>query len=129
MMNIEKLQQKYTALYGIEGCAEGELGFIEHALDNKLPEDFKEIASFYSGGFLGGISHYKIASSGDATNIVQETLRIRSAIGLGKEFIVLAEPSGSIIVLDVLRRPAVIWCDAVDADNINTMNFSNKPDT
>lgn len=128
MSDIKRLRDTYTSLYGVEGCSNVELEKIEQSLGVNFPEDFKEIANFYSGGLLGGISHYEIANTSEATNITQETLRIRGAIGLDEKFVVLAEPSGSIIVLNVSGRPAVIWCDAVEVENLNTMVFSNKPD-
>jgi hypothetical protein len=101
MTDIADLKKKYIALYGAEGCTAEELLRIEAALDVQLPDDFKMISELYSGGFLGGISHHEIATHGEATNIVQETLRIRKAIGLNKALVVLAEPSGSLVVLDV----------------------------
>lgn len=127
MTDVADLKQKYIALYGTEGCTAEELLRIEAALDVQLPDDFKMISEFYNGGFLGGISHHEIATHGEATNIVQETLRIRKAIGLNKAFIVLAEPSGSLIVLDVRGNPSVIWCDAVEADGLKVMGFVNEP--
>jgi len=128
MTDIVGLKGKYIELYGVEGCSTKELAKIEDALNVQLSHDFKKISEFYSGGFFGGISHHEIAIRGEAANIVQETLRIREAAGLNNEFIVLAEPSGSIIVLDVRGKSSVIWCDAVEVDCLNTMEFITKPD-
>ncbi len=127
-MNFPDLKNRYSAIYGAEPCSEDELHNVEKALGLELPDDFKQVSRFYSGGLLGGISHHEIAASGDAANVVDETLRIRAAIGLEQHYVVLAEPSGSIIVLDVSGQPAVIWCDAVDAVNINSRRFSTVPD-
>jgi len=127
MTDIVGLKGKYIELYGVEGCSTEELAKIEDALNVQLPHDFKKISEFYSGGFFGGISHHEIAIRSEAANIVQETLTIRQAAGLNNKFIVLAEPSGSIIVLDV-RGKSVIWCDAVEVDCLNTMEFITKPD-
>ncbi|RAU45523.1 MULTISPECIES: SMI1/KNR4 family protein [unclassified Pseudomonas] len=129
MTDIAKLKDKYIAIYGFEGCSAEELRQIEDALGVRLPDDFKIISEFYSGGFLGGISHHEIAAHGEATNIVQETLRIRAATGLSQDYVVLAEPSGSLIVLNVTRPPSVIWCDAVEVNKLNTMEFVNEPDS
>lgn len=128
MVNIDRLKEKYTEIYGVEACPVEALNFLEKELGLKVPDDFKEISRFYSGGLLGGISHYEIAGSEVATSIVQETLRLRGAIGLNKEYIVLAEPSESLIVLNVSGVPAVIWCDAIDAININSKSFETQPD-
>lgn len=128
MTDIAELKKKYIALYGAEGCAAEELLRVEDALNVQLPDDFKMISEFYSGGLLGGISHHHLATHSEATNIIQETLQIRDAIGLNKAFIILAEPSGSLILLDVRGNPSVIWCDAVEADSLNSMEFVNEPD-
>ena len=129
MLNIKDLEKRYIELYGKEPCSEMALKEIEDKLDIELPSDFKEIACFYSGGLLGGVSHHEIASAGCATNILNETMRLRESIRLDNHFVVLAEPSESIIVLNVSEVPAVIWCDAVDAININSASYNNQPDT
>ena len=129
MVEIIELKDRYDAIYGCEPVDEEVISKIEAELDLKLPLDFKEISLFYSGGFLGGVSHHEIACVGEATNILQETLRLRDAIGLGHNFIVIAEPSESLIVLNVRSSPNVIWCDAVEAKNLNSMNFVNQPNT
>jgi len=127
MINIIELKCRYDAIYGCEPVGEGVISKIEGELDLNLPRDFKEISLFYSGGFLGGVSHHEIACVGDATNIVQETLRLRGAIGLGHNFVVISEPSESLIVLNLAGSPAVIWCDAVESKNLNSMDFVNQP--
>ncbi|UFH51178.1 SMI1/KNR4 family protein [Pseudomonas sp. KNUC1026] len=128
MVDIDELKGNYLSKYGAEPCSEAEFKRIESALSVKLPDDFKRISMFYSGGLLGGISHHEIASKGEAATIVEETLRIRAAIGIDRRFVVLAEPSGSVIVLNVSGKPSVVWCDAVDARNINSFDFSAQPD-
>ncbi len=132
MANIQKLKEHYTRIYGNEPVRTDTLKIIEDKLGIELSPDFKEIAGFYSGGFLGGISHHAIAAEGAATNIVDETLRIRKAIGLVDSFVVIAQPSESLIVLNVDKEngyPEVVWCDAVEAKNLNAYDFMNAPDT
>ncbi|RJG37254.1 SMI1/KNR4 family protein [Motilimonas pumila] len=129
MVDIIDLKNRYDAIYGCEAVDERVVSNIEVQLGLTLPSDFKEISLFYSGGLLGGVSHHEIACIGDATNIVQETLTLRDAIGLQDNFIVIAEPSESLIVLNVAGNPSVIWCDAVEAKNLNSMNFANQPET
>lgn len=126
MINIDDLKERYKSIYGLEGCSVKVLREIEKVLETKLPTDFKEIANFYSGGLLGGISHYEIASAEGASAILQETLRLRKAVGINKDYVVLAEPPGSLIVMNVVS--GVLWCDANDAENINSKAFENEPD-
>ncbi|WP_346397695.1 SMI1/KNR4 family protein [Pseudomonas syringae] len=128
IFNIESLKEKYKAYYDLDSGSKETLESIEKELAIKLPLDFKQIAMFYNGGLLGGISHHAISSDTNPLNIVDETLRLRKSINLADDYIVLAEPAESIIVLDVSSVPAVIWCDAIDAidaidaENINTKN-------
>lgn len=129
MVNIGSLEKRYGAIYGSEPCGDGVIVEIEAILGIQLPDDFKEVANFYSGGFLGGISHHEIANIGEATNIVQETIRLRESVGLAENYVVIAEPSESLIVLNIKGKPAVIWCDAVEAKSINSRIFNNEPDT
>ena len=129
MVDIDTLRKRYIAEFGDEPCSSQVLSDVESALDVQLPEDFKQISTFDSGGYLGGISRHEIACMGDATNIVRETLRLRDSIGLDSNYIVIAEPAESLIVLNTTGKPAVIWCDAVEAKNINSQEFINLPDT
>ncbi len=129
MIDIGVLKKRYITEFGEEPCKPKVLLEIESVLNVKLPNDFKEIASFYSGGFLGGISHHSLAIKGEATSIVQETLRIREAISLDNDYLVLAEPPESIIVMKCTGSPAILWCDAVEVRNINSQKFENTPDT
>jgi len=127
MLDINGLEVRYAKIHGGEGCQPDVLLSIEKLLGVKLPSDFVAIAKFYSGGLLGGISHHDVGIDGDATNIVRETFRLRQAVDLTPEFIVLAEPSESLIVLHICGEPAVIWCDSVDAMNISLMAYENPP--
>ncbi len=120
---IEK-RLKYEELYGHEPCDECAIEQIEKTLGIKLPNDFKLISDFYSGGSLGGISHYDISST--EYSILTETLRLRNSIGLLHKYVVIAEPASGLIVLNVDNNN-VIWCDATDAENLNT-DSCNNPD-
>jgi hypothetical protein len=57
-MSIGQLRDQYIILFGQEPAKDGVLDQIERELDVVLPTDFREICSFYSGGIVGGISHY-----------------------------------------------------------------------
>lgn len=130
MTAIGDLKTRYVDFFGIEPAEIGELDRIESALGVVLPVDFKQISAFYSGGLTGGISHHAIAAGGSANNVVDETIRIRSAVELPKRFIVLAEPAESIVLLNTNNDEninAVIWCDAVDIRNVGNSEFSTPP--
>jgi hypothetical protein len=124
---MEQLTKRYRALYPLEGTSAIELKIIENKLDIKLPDDFKEIAQFYSGGLLGGISHFSISDEADPT-ITGETLRLRQQIGLLHKYVVLAEPPSSLIVMDTAGTPAVLWVDATDAEHLGKRALATPPD-
>jgi len=128
MQTLNFLKVRLAKLYDFESCSKYDLDSVEELLGINLPEDFRAVAGFYRGGLLGGISHYEIASSTNWANVVDETIRLRSTINLSHDYVVLAEPPGSLIVLNISNAPAVIWCDAVDAENINSQCFSTEPD-
>ncbi|MBC3948939.1 SMI1/KNR4 family protein [Pseudomonas sp. DOAB1069] len=127
-MSINNLKEKYLSLHKADTSSAEEIRWVENALSVSLPDDFKEIATFYTGGFLGGISHHAFFSAANPLNIVSETLRLRKAINLAKEYIVLAEPAESLIVMNLSAPPAIIWCDANDAEHLGTGEFSTPPD-
>ena len=82
---------------------------------------------------LGGVSHNAIDTSGPATNVVEETLRLRSAINLPQRFVVLSEPPNSLVVLDCKCRatnaPTVIWCAAHDVERFGDLTAMSNPET
>ncbi|WP_156395561.1 SMI1/KNR4 family protein [Paenibacillus sp. Root52] len=129
MSSIEEIHERYIQLCPEDGIDENVLKKIEEILQLKLPDDFRDIAKFYSGDLLGGISCFAFAYKDIAPNIVDETLRLRNAIKLPSNFVVLAEPPNSIIIMDTQNNPSIIWCDATDVERIVTMSFISPPDT
>lgn len=125
---INKLRNKYTSLYGnIDGIAKAYLAKIENELQIKLPNDFCEIASFYSGGMIGGKDIYSFVGT-DPTSMIGETLRIRKAVGLPSRFVVIAEHDMSIIVMDTENTPSIIWLDSVEITKLAEQDFISIPD-
>lgn len=128
MERIKELKERYLNLQPSDGVNDAILSEIESTLNVKLPSDFCEIASFYSGGYLGGISNYSFSNNNDgSTNIIEETIKLRNCINLPLRYIVLAEPPESIIVMDTENIPSIIWCDAVEVTKLNDKSFITKP--
>lgn len=128
MENLERLKERYLKLYPSDGVDKEVLSKTENILKVSLPRDFCEIASFYSGGYLGGISNHSFSDADGSTNIIEETIRLRNTINLPLKFIVLAEPTESLIVMDTKDTPSIIWCDAVEASRLGSKSFVSKPD-
>jgi hypothetical protein len=124
---IKELKERYLNLQPSDGVNDAILSEIESTLNVKLPSDFCEIAAFYSGGYLGGISNYSFSNNDGSTNIIEETIKLRNSINLPLRYIVLAEPPESIIVMDTENIPSIIWCDAVEVTKLNDKSFITKP--
>lgn len=124
---VRALHARYAAWFGDEPAGAGACAAIEQALGLVLPLDLQRISSFYRGGLLGGFSHHEIGDQGSADNVVAETRRLRASAGLPREFLVLAEPPESLIVLRTMADAAadtpVIWCSAVDVARLAGMQL------
>ncbi|QQP15016.1 SMI1/KNR4 family protein [Lysinibacillus agricola] len=118
---------KYRVLYDIDGISNDYLDKIEYDLQIKLPNDFREVSSFYSGGDVGGKNIHSFLFS-DSTNLIGETLRIREAVGLPSRFVVIAEQDESIIVMDTENKPSIIWLDSVEITKLEEQDFISEPD-
>lgn len=127
MIDFLELKNKYLEVFPVDALNLEELDNIETKLGVTLPDDFKQITKFFSGGSVGGIEFYDFKIDNDI-NIIGETLRLREVIDLPKQYIVLAEPPESIVIIDTKNIPVVIWCDAIDVENIASNNYSTQPD-
>ena len=105
----------------LEGCSNDDLHKVELNLDITLPDDFKEISLLYSIDYLGGISNYQVVRDGNTLNLIDETLRIRNAIGLPHEYVFLAELDSSAILLNTVKSPHVIWVDSIAIGRLNQL--------
>ena len=105
----------------LEGCSNDDLHKVELNLDITLPDDFKEISLLYSIDYLGGISNYQVVRDGNTLNLIDETLRIRNAIGLPHEYVFLAELDSSAILLNTVKQPHVIWVDSIALGRLNQL--------
>ena len=126
-MNMNELRTIYESLTSVNGIDKETLNGIQTTLNVRLPEDFCEITAFFGGGLLGGISNHSF-SNFDSPNIIDETVRLRDSINLPLEFVVLAEPDESLIVMDTQRSPSIIWCDAIEVSKLKDKAFISKPD-
>lgn len=127
MSNIQSIKKRYDLLFTDDMITPQVAAKIEQQLQLQLPDDFKEIASFYNGGLLGGISIFSY--NDHHPNLIEETLRLRKDIQLSHSLLFLAEPAGSMIVLDTAQTPAVIWCDSIDVHQLHDRSFQIAPDT
>ena len=125
------LEFRYEALYGRADMSAAAIDEFASQLGVDVPLDLRQIASFYDGGTVGGIEHYSFSPNVPSTNAVAETLRLRQAISLPHQFVVLAEPPESLLVLDTspsADEPAVLWIDAMDARRLGRSPLLSEPD-
>lgn len=124
MKDINKLRDRYILLFGeIDGVSTEDLNKIESELQLSLPTDFKEIASFCDGRI--GLHSFLFS---DPTNIIEETLRIRKAVGIPNNFVILAEDSISVFVMDTQKKPSVIWLDSIEISQLDNPSSLSNPD-
>ncbi len=128
MHDIESLRKDYLDNYEEDGISDENIKTIERKLGIILPDDFKKIATFFNGGEVGAFDLYNFYFDENEYNIVDETLRLRESISLPMQYVVLAEMSESIILMNVKSQPAIIWCDSYDVENIVSGNELNNPD-
>lgn len=127
MVDIIELKKRYLIVAKECGVDNQAVENIENILGVTLPNDFKEIARFFNGGCLGVVDNYSFVQ-GSWDNIIDKTMRLRETVGLSKKFIILAEPPESIIVMNVVDKPSIIWCDAADIYNLETKFYTSNPD-
>jgi hypothetical protein len=126
----DSLISRYSRLFGVEPAITAELSMIEETLGVSLPSDFRNISTFYRGGILGGISHHAISCHGPGTNIMAETQRLRASAELPHSYVVLAEPPGSLILMNttgLAHSPTVIWCDGGDVSLLPDVRKMHGP--
>ena len=124
MDKLNKLLKQYQDLLledALEGCTHDDLHKVELYLDVTLPDDFKEISLLYSIDYLGGMPIYQVVRDGNALNLIDETLRIRNAIGLPHEYVFLAELDSSAILLNTVKQPHVIWVDSIAIERLSQL--------
>lgn len=127
---MKEIESRYIALFKREPSSLGAIERIEKSLSIILPNDFKSISKFYSGGILGGKAHYAIECGGPADNIGHETLRLRSAVNLPSNMIAIAEPAESLIVMETHPQADIstniIWLDALDVYSLSSPLVLNR---
>jgi hypothetical protein len=127
---IAAAKERYQRLFGAEPAEVGACDDIEKRLGVPLPLDLRQIAEVYAGGLIGGIEHNSLADHGPATNVVDETERLRRNATLPHQLVVLAEPPDSLIVLRTVSSEEceVIWCSAFDVARLANPSSLTKPD-
>jgi hypothetical protein len=128
MSKIDELKKRFMNFYPLDGINDDDIKEIQKELGLELPLDFCEISKFFSGSMLGDISIFSFTRINGTENIIDETLRLRKTVKLPHEYIVLAEPSESIILLNTQNQPVVLWIDATEITEISIMSFESTPD-
>jgi hypothetical protein len=128
MSDISQLKKRYERLNGSKPVDPNYVQAMARELGMILPEDFVEATKFFDGGGFGVLQLHAIGAH-PATNVLTETKRIREAIGLPSQFLVLGEPPESFLVMDCSKGGQVVWCDAVDAKRLGREKLSQQPET
>lgn len=112
---IRVLKERYERLYPDEGTSKRKLRKAEKHLEVSLPQNFREIASFFGGGPLGGIDHFRFdIDEMYKPDIGNDTVRFRKYRSLPDNFIVLTEDGDRLILLGTETIPSVFWIEKDD---------------
>jgi len=122
------IKNRFVSLNGERPVPNSTISKIEERLTVILPSDFKEIVSYFDGSGIYSLALHSISVDEPKTNIVSETLRLREAIGIPTQFVVLGEPPESLIVMDCSQKGKVTWCDANDVYRLGKEALLSKPD-
>ncbi|KZE37999.1 hypothetical protein AV656_03445 [Bhargavaea cecembensis] len=116
---LRVLKERYKRLYPDEGVSKRKLRKAEKFLEVILPQDFREIASFFGGGPLGGIDHFRFdIDEMYKPDIGNDTVRFRKYRSLPVSCIVLSEIEDRLILMDTENVPSV-FC--IEKDNIRKL--------
>ena len=129
MLDLKELKRRYIAMNGARPASKNVLKAINADLGLQLPQDFLEIGEFFDGGGINVMDLYSLAGNSPKINPVDETLRLRSAVGLPPTWLVLGEPPESLLLMDCAAGGRVIWIDAIDVERISTQSFMSQPDS
>lgn len=127
MSDMNQLQGMYERLNGLRPADGAYLRSLEGDLGVSLPQEFLAATEFFDGSGIAVLPLHSIARN-PAMNVLSETKRLRASIGLPDQFLVLGEPSESLLVLDC-SNGQVIWCDAVDAPKLGKEPLAREPET
>ena len=128
MSDIESLRRRFERLNGARPACAALLGEIEKQLAVRLPEEFKRICEFYDGSGLNVIPMFSIGTNAPEENPLLETLRLREAIAFPGNWVAIAEPPESLVIMDCLENGRVLWIDAIDARRVASGDFLRQPD-
>jgi SMI1-KNR4 cell-wall len=127
MSDMNQLKSQYERLNGLRPAEAAYLRSLESDLGVSLPRDFLSATEFFDGSGVAVLPLHAIARN-PAINVLSETKRLRASIGLPEKFLVLGEPSESLLVLDC-SDGRVIWCDAIDAPRLGKEPLARDPET
>lgn len=60
--------------------------------------------------------------------VLDETRRIRAAVGLPVHYLVLGEPPESMLLMDFSAGGQFVWCDAIDAPRLGKEQLATAPE-
>jgi hypothetical protein len=129
VIDIETLKNRYVALNGARPIPDSVFAAVTSDLGLQLPPDFLEIGKFFDGSGINVIALHSLAGNAPTMNPIHETLRLRKAIGLPPNWVVLGEPPESLLLMDCVAGGKVIWIDAIDAKRIASQSFATQPTT
>ena len=129
MSTLAMIRQQCLLLNGARAVEPGFLDEVQSHLGLELADDFREAAEFFDGSGIYVLPLHAIGWA-PAPNVLDETRRLRERAGLARQFLVLAQPPASLIVMDCSGGGGrVIWCDDVDVCRLGSEALLTAPDS
>ncbi|MGY4638386.1 hypothetical protein [Pseudomonas sp. TE24901] len=129
MPNLEMVRRKFELLIGVRAVERSFIDNLEHELGLTLPHTFKSVANFFDGSGIYVLPLHQIGYQ-SPTNVLSETQRLRKYGELASSYLVLGEPTESLIVMDCDSTSGrVLWCDATDVCRLGKEPLLREPDS
>lgn len=131
-MEHNELQKKYKEHFqNSSGVPDQDIEELEQYLGSNLPEDFKKITKWYSGGLIGNYSIFNINTDpDDEYSLLYNTLFFRKELKLPNSFIVLYYEYGAILLcLDNIfyEKGTILHVDNMDLVLLCNKDYLLKP--
>lgn len=105
---LNEVKARYLNLFPDDLEPKTDISLIENELGLHLPEDFKIISEFYSGGYVGNYSIFSFYKENDDYNIIDRTLYYRQIdLKLPINYISFAETEVSFIFMKIVNEKKI----------------------
>jgi hypothetical protein len=120
---MNELKDRYLQLFPEKGISNFKITKIEKRLSIKIPQDLKEILTYYAGySDIASLSLFSFLEDEIGWNVCDKTEEFRKLIKLPNKYLVLKEGDESFIVLETKNDQEdlapIYWIGISDVQNL-----------